>query len=427
MKKTAGNIFLNLALLTFFIASANAGNTIKKLEIKEGAVELTKVPGLKLFLVKDDKIVGAKTTENANEILLLGKVFGKTQILCWDGNGNQTTLDMTVTPRYWETLQQILEDYPQIDRQIKGEHIVLSGHVRSSEALEKINLAKNLDPTRIINNVTLSLDTLSQKINAYLKEATYKDVKVKVVDGTIFILGEVSDKQRQEQLLSIIKSYATPYKCELNTSGLIINALSKLTVHIQFLELDIKNDRDVGVTMKPHMFWSTDVGTISDALTGSVGGLKKDWKKIGISGYINTLKKNHAAKTIYETTLSTNSGEKAKFQQGGTIHKTVYSEYTTGIHEIPYGFLVDTVPKIVSQNVIETEIKMEMSVPVSGLTKEDEGSLNIRKYSTSSKYNIPPGESIVLSGLNHILDGKTKDALPFLTYIPSSANTWATR
>lgn len=402
---------------TLTAIDARAAKT-KSVTLKEGAVDLIKVPGVKLFLVKDNKVVGAQTTENPDEILVSGKVFGKTQILCWDDKRDETTLDITVQPRYWDALEAMLRDYPQVRRQISGEKIILSGKVRQGDALQQIAIVKGLDPSRIIDNVSLSTQNLTQRLNDYFKENGYDDVSMSVIENTIFLSGEVTDQFKKEQLLSVVKSLSSPYKCELNTAGLIVGELSKLLVNIQFLEVNNVKERNVGVTYDSPQEWSTDVGAIADAIGGSVGGLRKDWEKIGFSGKINTLRRNNETKIVYETSLSTNSGEKATFQQGGTFNRTVYSEYTTGIHEIQYGFIINTTPKMLNRNTIETDVKVQLLMPNPIENENDLANLDIRKYSTSSKYNTRPGESMLLSVLNHVLDGETKRALPLLTYIP---------
>ena len=132
---------------------------------------------------------------------------------------------------------------------------------------------------------------------------------------------------------------------------------------------------------------------------------------------VNLMKQNSAAKTVYHTTLSTQSGEEAEFQNGGTIHRNTAGAYTSDLKEIEYGFIVKAKPVIVDAETMTLDISLDNKQP-NGEVGDTTRDIDVRRYQTHSKYVVRPGESIALSGFNQISQSQTKNGTPFLSRIP---------
>ena len=171
--------------------------------------------------------------------------------------------------------------------------------------------------------------------------------------------------------------------------------------------------------------------TLTRALTGKTegkGDSKKegDWKhswqgaanaKVeGVQATINLLKKNGAAKTLYSTTLSTQSGIEAEFQNGGTIHRsTTPGMGSSGnIESIEYGYIIKTTPLIIDANTVNLDFNLDNKQPLA----RDAADIEISRYQTKSKYLVRPGESIMLSGYKYNNESETKKGTPWLSKIP---------
>ena len=91
--------------------------------------------------------------------------------------------------------------------------------------------------------------------------------------------------------------------------------------------------------------------------TTKFGGHTRSWQVSPVITTINLLKKNGAAKTLYSTTLSTQSGIEAEFQNGGTIHRSTMAGVgaSGGLESIEYGYIIKTTPLIIDANTVNLQ------------------------------------------------------------------------
>ena len=171
----------------------------------------------------------------------------------------------------------------------------------------------------------------------------------------------------------------------------------------------------------------TDSSSIESALTRTFTGESRkegDWSHTwngganarvdGVQATINLLKKNGAAKSLYSTTLSTQSGIEAEFQSGGTfnIMTTPGAQSNGDLVSIEYGYIIKTTPLIIDDNTVNLDFSLDNKEPM-----DDTGS-RISRYTTKSKYLVRPGESIAISGYKHNTESETKKGTPWLSKIP---------
>ena len=135
---------------------------------------------------------------------------------------------------------------------------------------------------------------------------------------------------------------------------------------------------------------------------------------------INLLKRNGAAKTLYATTLSTQSGIEAEFQNGGTIHRSTTAGVGSSgdIRSFEYGYIIKTTPFIIDANTINLDFSVDNKQLPANYSASSTADLNISRYQTKSKYLVRPGESIALSGYDYTSESETKKGTPWLSNIP---------
>ena len=173
----------------------------------------------------------------------------------------------------------------------------------------------------------------------------------------------------------------------------------------------------------------TDSQSLESAITRTfTGDAKKngDWKHTwsgganvkvdGVKATVNLLKKSGAAKSVYSTTLSTQSGIEAEFQNGGTIHRsTTPGMGSSGdLVSIEYGYIIKTTPLIVDENTVNLDFTLDNKQPLA----RDSADIEISRYQTKSKYLVRPGESIMLSGYKYNSESEDKKGTPWLSKIP---------
>ncbi len=161
--------------------------------------------------------------------------------------------------------------------------------------------------------------------------------------------------------------------------------------------------------------------TLTDA-TKKGNSWAHDWKggtdvKVsGVQATINLLKQNGAAKKLYSTTLSTQSGIEAEFQNGGTIYMETADLYKSDTKEIEYGYIIKTTPLIIDANTVNLDFDLNLK---QDMGREGNGNdYKITRYQTKSKYLMRPGESIVLSGYKYNSEDEKKRGTPWLSNIP---------
>lgn len=177
-----------------------------------------------------------------------------------------------------------------------------------------------------------------------------------------------------------------------------------------------------------------DSSSTDDSKSSTVRALKNtstrsrerthDWsggfnaKVEGVQATINLLKQNGAAKRLYATTLSTQSGIEAQFQNGGTIYRST----TPGMGSsgdmvtIEYGYIIRVLPIIIDEGTINLDFELDnKQQDASG---GDSGDIRLSRYQTKSKYLVRPGEAIVLSGYKYNSESEVKRGTPFLSCIP---------
>ncbi len=414
---------LALFLLSFVLFSADVVPRKKAVQVTEGGRTVVKIDPISTFLAMDPATATVARTEQVNELIILGIKMGKARVFCQNTDGGQTSIEVTVVPTYWDTLQQLFADTPNIEMTITTDHLILGGEIVKQDTLKKIETATALDKNRIINNVTFSRDDLLGKINRYLKESDFKEVTAKVQDNTVFVTGMILDKKKQEDLLSVLKTYAAGYGCTLNTAGLNAGS-SPLIVEVKFVSISNGNDNDMGLVMqevKYGLTWNPaqaelwQHGETNGART-TARNEQTSWNlqgNLSNEGSLKMQKIRNSLKVLYESRMSTMSGEKLNVQKGGTIYLQTTGVEVTQVDPIDFGFIVDIVPTIISKDSVSADVNVQVSN-----VERELPTLKISKYSLIAKYAITPGEIILVNKMNAVNDKQSKQGVPYLSNIP---------
>ena len=187
-----------------------------------------------------------------------------------------------------------------------------------------------------------------------------------------------------------------------------------------------QNQTTGATTRKPTDSQSLE-STLTRTLTsGSTGesGKQGDWNHSwngaanayvdGVQATINLLKRNGAAKSLYSTTLSTQSGIEVEFQSGGTFNlmTTPGAQSNGDLVSIEYGYIIKATPLIIDANTVNLDFNLDNKEPL------DNSGMRISRYQTKSKYLVRPGESIAISGYKHNNEREDKKGTPWLSNIP---------
>ena len=379
-----------------------------------------------------------------------GVKIGCVDVTLVDVRGPFATLPVTVVPPYWQTLQEFFVDDPEVSVSVSGDKVVVSGSTANPETLRRVEQSKAFDPARIVSQVTYSTPSIASLLGTYLRHVSYSNVTVTAVGNEICLAGRLFDKQAIANVHARAKDFLKDFPgVGLNVDALQI-ARQKIILDVEMLEYDVSKARNLGVQTPTavtaefsggldYSFSSGGAVGGADATGGGSGtgtgaaataggsGRGDSWSSragmsvSGVKATINLLKQNGAAKTVYKTSLATQSGEEVQFQNGGTIHRNTTGTFSSGdLKTIEYGFIVKAMPIIVDTALVNLDLDLDNKMPLN-YTPGEEGAnqdITISRYQTKSKYMVRPGETIVMSGFNKVTESVSKSGTPLLSHIP---------
>ncbi len=380
------------------------------------------------------------------EAVVNGLRIGGAELSYVGERGVFATRPVMVVPAYWDVLRRMFSDDPEITVDIVGDKVVVGGTTANVETLRRVEQAKTMDAVRIVAQVTYSTAQIGELVRGFLSRSNYTNINVSVVGREVCLSGRMYDAQSIAQLKSRVEGFVKEFPGVTVNSDELRIIKQKIMIGIEFIaynstmkhNLGIEWPSAVGVESElefgfDHDKNSTDTRTLGATAGGGGGGgggattspskettLARSWtgkadvKVTGLKATINLLESAGAAKKMYSTTLSTQSGIQAEFQNGGTVYMQTSDLYKTDMKEIEYGYIIKTTPLIIDENTINLDFDLDL--------KQDGGrdgnDYKVERYQTKSKYLVRPGESIVLSGYKHTSDGNSKTGLPWFAKIP---------
>ena len=438
-------IILGAALLAAAALPAESLRRLPGLTVVEGASADVKADAA-VSLKCSNTAVASALPPDGGRTTVTGVKIGQAEITFVDVQGPFAVLPVTVVPPYWQTLQEFFSDDPEVSVSVSGDKVIVSGATANPETLRRVEQSKAFDPSRIISQVTFSAPSIATLLGTYLRHVGYSNVAVKAVGNEICLSGRLYDRQSIANAEARAKEFLKDFPgIGLNRDALQV-ARQKIVLDVEMLEYSVTKARNLGVQTPTSVTGEFSGGmdynftsggaSSSDASSGASGaadssdgsgGRSEIWKsnaKMDVSGVratINMLKQNGAAKTVYRTSLATQSGEAVEFQNGGTIHRNTTGTFSSGdLKTIEYGFIVKATPLIIDGEMVNLSLDLDNKMPVN-YTPGEEGAtqdITISRYQTKSKYMVRPGETIVMSGFNQLKEVVSKSGTPFLSHIP---------
>ena len=467
-------IAASLAVMAAVAADAAVVRKLPDVSVVEG--ETLSFDSLRATSVRSSNqaVFGAALRESG-EAIVSGTRLGEAKFDYVDDRGVFATRTVTVVPPYWELLNKMFAEDPEVTISIVGDKIIVDGATANVDTLKRAENVKGLDAARIVSQVTYSTAQIGVLVTDFLNRSGITNVSVKVVGREVCLAGRLYDQQTIDRLRERVSNFLKDYP------GIVVNAdelrifKQKIMINIEFLSYNDNIARNLGFSgpeaITAGLDWKLGFehgsgtegtqklsrkGTFNDTQSskfeskGADGGTtststldgkaafdaSSDWgrsdtwsrkwtgganaKVEGVQATINLLKRNGAAKTLYATTLSTQCGIQAEFQNGGTIHRSTTAGVGSSgdIRSFEYGYIIKTTPFIIDANTINLDFSVDNKQLPANYSASSTADLNISRYQTKSKYLVRPGESIALSGYDYTSESETKKGTPWLSNIP---------
>ena len=414
------------------------------------------------------------TPPDGGRATVSGVLLGNAEIVYSDVRGQFAVRPVTVVPNYWETLVKFFEDDPEVSVSVSGDKVIITGKTANPDTLRHVEKAKEFDTARIVSHVTYSSVAIGQLVGEYLAHLGHSNVTATVIGHDVCLSGKLYDEKSIKQVGERTKQFLSDFPgMTVNTDALKV-VKQKIVLEVELIEYNTSMARNLGVKTPEAITaegkfdygwdlsrdlthtrngssslnankqdgYSTEKGedgkstrTPIDSLTETLTGEskiedKRDGKNnykfntaVSVSGVkvtLNMLKQNGASKTLYKTSLATQSGEQAEFQNGGTIHRSTQSTFSNGdLKEVEYGFIIKATPVILDENTVSLLLDLDNKTPVGYVANAiNQPDITISRYQTKSRYMVRPGETIVMSGFDKGDEALTKTGTPFLSHIP---------
>ncbi len=379
---------VNVTVLLFglgFAQSILAAPAKQYIELYMGQVKTIQVGEVKRIAVGMDTVLGASVMDN-DELLLIPKAPGSTELHIWKAGERKLTLTVDVLPaqasKTLKELRSVFRTFEHVSFRHESGFILAEGKIRPEDA-------------------TLFQGTL-EKFPEVISMVRAEQVEIKDM------------VKMQVKVLEINKNDGLQFG--INWDNAISGPSLALVTNFK------PNDYYVFGSDDNELLGLFD-GTIpiSSSKSYSYGGIAT-----GINSIINLLKEQGTARILAEPSLSTRSGEKASFQSGGSYPLAVLNEFGQPVVEMQdYGIQLDIQPIIDEQGNIVSTVRAEMSsIDFSTVVQGVPGLLT---RNTESVVNMRAGETLVISGLIKVEDSRSYEKLPLLGDIPILGELFTSR
>ncbi|MGP9671035.1 type II and III secretion system protein family protein [Pseudoalteromonas sp. AOP31-A2-14] len=369
---------IQLFIITMILTSANSyGLMSSDINMKVGTLNLLPIENVKRIAVAKTGVVSAKVIDNES-VLLIAEAPGETQLQVWDKNNNKVKLNVIVNlidnSALVDKVKGLIGDLPGLSVREVGGLVVLEGNV------DEDTFARTQSIAQLVPNVTSLVTTKSVEIKQMIR-----------MDVNIVEIGK-------QTLKNLGVNWGT------TAAGPAFGAVSNWT----------SND----------LFSVYSPDTVSDSIAEQIGGRilgNNNFSHFGIvtglTSQIQLLSQQGDARTLAQPTLSTRSGEKARFLAGGEIPIPLLSaDGAPNVEFKEYGIKLEIEPVSDSEGNIVSYVSAEVSSVDTSV--EVLGIPGFKTRETESVVNVRNGDTIVISGLVSSEMSKSVSKVPFLGSIP---------
>ncbi|WP_459682951.1 type II and III secretion system protein family protein [Vibrio comitans] len=342
----------------------------------------------------------------ADELFLIGKKLGSTNLSAWDAQGRLIeSLNIEVTHDLNNLKSKLYEFLPEEQIQVHSaqDKLILSGLISSQE---KMNIAIKIAQTY----------SAGAAINASENNAGEADagvINLMTIGGAQQVMLEVTVAEVQR---SLVRRFDSNFRF-FQQSGDFTWGLTSAGAGIG----------EAGGSILPII----DSVGVNDF--GLLGGLVDSNTLFTFA--LDIAKENGVAKVLAEPNLTTLSGSEAKFLAGGEFPIPIPSDDGIGIEYKEYGVSVNFTPVVLSDQKINLQLSVDVSeVATSGALSYNPGEVNaayivppLTKRSASSTIELADGQTIGIAGLLNENSRDVVNEMPGVGDIPVLGNLFKSK
>lgn len=345
------------------------------INIYVGQSEILNHANTSRIAVGSGEIVTVKSLSDSDQILLVGKKVGVTDLRIWKNNKSSG---------YY--LIKVSEPGAEINKEHLMEQI---GHIEGIKIIDSENQL-------VINGNALREEDVD-KIDMLSQE--YSNVKSHVTTGGLM----------RENMIYMDVKVVEVKKNELKNIGInwsdVINGPQYAVI----------NDYNTNPIYRPSTGFDLDESNVLSTNVGSHNpyfGISSN-----LTSIVNLLANDGMARLLAEPQLSCKSGGRAEFLAGGEVPLPVRDkDGSASVTFKQYGIILKIEPVSDPGGYISTHVSVEISTVDESLKVQEIPGFLTRK--TETDMNVNQGETMVISGLVNTESAKAVDKLPGLGNIP---------
>lgn len=310
----------------------------------------------------------------SNEVFLIGKKLGTTNLMAWDSRGRLIeSIDIEVTHDINGVKSKLYEFLPNetIEVHSSQDKLILSGQVSNQEVMNRaIKVAETFTAGEAADSGATSSDNVIQSTNV---------INLLSIGGAQQVMLEVTVAEVQR---SLVRRFDSDFHF-FNQNGNFGWGVTSGSAIID----------DVGGGIGPIF------GTPSVNSTGLLATFLDGNTLFTLA--LDIAKENGVAKILAEPNLTALSGSKAEFLAGGEFPIPVPNRDGITVQYKEYGVGLKFVPTILS----DQKINLVLSVDVSEVANS--GALTLAPVETNASYVIPPITKRTAASTLELADGQT--------------------
>lgn len=412
LQKTVSCLTAVLIILGFAVLAHGERAAIPVYVVVDKSTLLTVKEPSKRVSISNPKVAELNLI-SPTEVLVEGKKIGTTSLIVWNAEGKTSFFDVIVTGDLSQLEEQIKEVAPNDDIRVEmaGDSIVLSGHAKNQQIIEKVvRLAQAYA-------VASEVKTTITHSGGVSKESTESSGKV---------INQIIIQEAQQILLEVKVAQLDKTKMkEFGVSSLIKGVDGEgFTNLIGAPTGEVTTENYIDLIDK----------TKAEGIAGSVPGLSAiaplDPFQIGVSYFpagigvvLKALSSKGLAKVLAEPNLTVRSGEKGNFHVGTRYPiqtvTGVGADATVSIYYEEIGIRLNFEPTVLETGAIRIKIDpAEVSSITDFVRLQNLVAPIIDARTVSTSVDLKEGESLILAGLLSEEMKKNISKIPLFGDIP---------
>jgi Flp pilus assembly secretin CpaC len=376
-------------------------------------------------------VVSVSKGKNKTQVIVEGKSPGQTELSVKLSDGRLlsysiTVLDAAALSRQLDTVRRILASAPELAVARQGRQIVISGKVRSRQAMQSLANVKAQFPGTVIDATEKNVpeaNQVVQTINRVLNENDIGNIQAQSYGRILVLEGSPKDESERELALRIAKMISPDVEDRMSKTS---SAAPSINIEVMFVEVQKTNSQTIGLK-DPTKYDDSGkakvpgkpLGTATHpGVSGSSG--KLNWQVGSLTAFLQMIQTKTSSRVLSNPQLITRSGVEAKFHSGGKIflesHTFQNGQQLTEFKEVKYGIELGVNPVI--DRLGQIDVKLGTVVTELGAPKYEGKMPTILGTEVNTAVTLKDGQSILLSGLVNKKNRKSVDKVPLLGDIP---------